>query len=48
MTLSYQIDFLEFFRLREMTYQNFINSGIRQSVIAFARKMALRRHVLEN
>jgi hypothetical protein len=28
MALSDQIDFLAFFRLRKMTYWNFINSGI--------------------
>ncbi len=34
--------------IREMTYPNFINSGIRQSAIAFARKMALLHPILEN
>jgi hypothetical protein len=28
MALSDQIDFVAFFRLRKMTYQKFINSGI--------------------
>jgi hypothetical protein len=36
MALSNQIDFPGFFCLREMTYRNFINSGIRQSAIAIA------------
>jgi hypothetical protein len=36
MALSGQIDFTGFFRLREMTYRDFVNSGIRQSAIAFA------------
>jgi hypothetical protein len=36
MALTNQIDFTGFFRLREMTYRNFINSGIRQSAITFA------------
>jgi hypothetical protein len=36
MALSNQIDFMGIFRLREMTYRDLINSGIRQSVIAFA------------
>jgi hypothetical protein len=36
MALSYQIDFTGFFRLREMTYRDFINSGLQQSAIAFA------------
>ncbi len=36
MALSNQIDFSAFFSLRKMTYRNFINSGIRQSAIAFA------------
>jgi hypothetical protein len=31
MALSDQSDFPAFLRLRKMTYQNFINSGIRQS-----------------
>jgi hypothetical protein len=46
MTLSDQIDFLAFFPLRKMTFQNFINSGIRQSAVTF--DPALRCHVLEN
>jgi hypothetical protein len=33
--LSNQIDFLAFFSLHKMTYRSFINSGIRQSTIAF-------------
>jgi hypothetical protein len=36
MALYNQIDFPAFFSLRKMTYRNFINSGIRQSAIAFA------------
>jgi hypothetical protein len=36
MALSNQIDFPGFLRLREMTYRNFINSGIRQSAISIA------------
>jgi hypothetical protein len=36
MTLSNQIDFPAFFSLRKMTYQNFINSRIHHSAIAFA------------
>jgi hypothetical protein len=36
MALSDQIDFPAFFSLRKLTYRNFINSGIRQSAIAFA------------
>ncbi len=36
MALSSQIDFTGFFRLREMTYRDFVNSGVRQSAIAFA------------
>jgi hypothetical protein len=36
MALSNQIDFPAFFSLSKMTYHNFINSGIRQSAIAFA------------
>jgi hypothetical protein len=36
MALSNQSDFPAFFRHRKITYQNFINSGIRQSAIAFA------------
>jgi hypothetical protein len=36
MALSSQIDFTGFFRLHEMTYRDFVNSGIRQSAIAFA------------
>jgi hypothetical protein len=34
MALSDQIDFPAIFRLRKMTYWNFINSGIRQSAVA--------------
>jgi hypothetical protein len=37
MALSNQIDFPAFFRLRKMTYRNFINSKIQQSAIAFAQ-----------
>jgi hypothetical protein len=37
MALSDQIDFLAIFRLRNMTYRNFINSGIRQSAVALAQ-----------
>jgi hypothetical protein len=36
MALSDEIDFTGFFRLREMTYRDLINSGIRQSAVAFA------------
>jgi hypothetical protein len=36
MALSNQIDFPEFFHLWKVTYSNFINSGMRQSAIAFA------------
>jgi hypothetical protein len=36
MAFSNQIDLLAFFSLCEMTYWNFINSGIQQSAIAFA------------
>jgi hypothetical protein len=36
MALSDQSDFPSIFRLRKMTYQNFINSGIRQSAVALA------------
>jgi hypothetical protein len=36
MALSDQSDFLAIFRLRKMTYRNFINSGIRQSAVALA------------
>jgi hypothetical protein len=36
MALSDQSDFTAIFRLRKMTYRNFINSGIRQSAVAFA------------
>jgi hypothetical protein len=36
MALSDQIDFPAFFSLLEMTNRNSINSGIRQSAIAFA------------
>jgi hypothetical protein len=35
MALSNQIDSPAFFSLRKITYRNFINSGIRQSAIAF-------------
>jgi hypothetical protein len=48
MALSNQVDFLEFFHLCKMTYQNFINSGIWQFATAFALKMAFRLKVLEN
>jgi hypothetical protein len=34
--LSEQVDFPAFFRLLEMTYQNFINSGTQQSSAACA------------
>jgi hypothetical protein len=34
--LSDQSDFPAIFRLRKMTYRNFINSGIQQSVVALA------------
>jgi hypothetical protein len=36
MALSDQSDFPAIFRLRKMAYWNFINSGIRQSVVALA------------
>ncbi len=36
MALSNQIDFPAIFSLCKMTYRNFINTGIRQSAIAFA------------
>ncbi len=36
MALSDQIDFPAFLRLHKMTYQNFINSRIRQSAVTFA------------
>ncbi len=36
MALSNKIDFQAFSSLPKMTYRNFINSGIRQSAIAFA------------
>jgi hypothetical protein len=38
MALSDQSDFLAIFRLRKMTYRNFINSGIWQSAVALAPK----------
>jgi hypothetical protein len=37
MALSDKNDFPAIFRLRKMTYWNFINSGIRQSVVALAQ-----------
>jgi hypothetical protein len=36
MALSDQSDFPSIFRLRKMTYRNFINSGIQQSAVALA------------
>jgi hypothetical protein len=36
MALSNQSDFPSIFRLRKMTYRNFINSGILQSAVALA------------
>jgi hypothetical protein len=36
MALSDQSDFPAIFRLRKMTYRNFINSGMRQSAVALA------------
>jgi hypothetical protein len=36
MALVDQSDFPTIFRLRKMTYRNFINSGIRQSAVALA------------
>jgi hypothetical protein len=36
MALSDQIDFSAFFRLRKMTFRNFINSRIRQSAVTLA------------
>jgi hypothetical protein len=36
MALSDQSDFPGIFRLRKMTYRNFINYGIRQSDVALA------------
>jgi hypothetical protein len=36
MTLPDQIVFLAFSRLRKMTYQNFISSGIGKSAVTFA------------
>jgi hypothetical protein len=36
MALSDQSDFSAIFRLRKMTYRNFINSGIQQSALALA------------
>jgi hypothetical protein len=48
MALSNQIDFPGFFRLREMTYRNFVNSEYDNPLSTLPRKMALRRHVLEN
>jgi hypothetical protein len=36
MALSDQSDFLVIFRLRKMTYRNFINARIRQSAVALA------------
>jgi hypothetical protein len=36
MALSDQSEFSAIFRLRKMTYRNFINSGIRQSAVALA------------
>jgi hypothetical protein len=38
MALSDQNDFPAIFRLRKMTYRNFINSEIRQSAAALAPK----------
>jgi hypothetical protein len=54
MALSNKIDFLTIFSLRKMTYRNFINTGISSIpecdnlLSPLLRKMALRRHVLEN
>jgi hypothetical protein len=36
MALSDQSDFPAIFRLHQMTYRNFINSGMRQSAVALA------------
>jgi hypothetical protein len=36
MALSDQSDFPAIFRLRKMTFQNFINSGTRQSAVTLA------------
>jgi hypothetical protein len=45
MALSDQSDFLAIFRLRKMTYRNFINSGMEYDnpLSPLLRKMALRR-----